>query len=151
MSEKIFTRIVLNVHQTFIFQRFINFEPHWFKKFAWAISNSFWRLTFKCLGIQTPTPPPRWTPVCFDRAFCKKRCSLLILKLASCCSEIRVSVCEYCCWSKFERSSNLICMLGTVTSNIKKQILISFTLLNTKKNYERLICFLSNETQKKSI
>ena len=86
------------------------------KKIALAISNSFLRLTLKCPGIQSTIPPPRWTLVCFDRVFCKKRCSLLILKLVSCCSEIHVLVtisivCESSCSSKFERSSDLFCML----------------------------------------
>ena len=86
------------------------------KKIALAISNSFLRLALEFLGIQTPTPPPRWTPICFDRAFCRKRCSLLILKLMSCGSEIHVLVtisivCESICCSKFERSSNLFYML----------------------------------------
>ena len=124
-------------------QRFFNFEPNWFKKSCISYLKFFLTFNIEVCGDPNSSTPPRWTPVCFDGTFCKKRCSLLILKLVSCCSEILVSVfiilvCESSCWSKFERSSCLFCILRAFTRKNLKHLWDRSSPLSKVDNFDVL-------------
>ena len=91
------------------------------KNLGSASYNSLLRFKFSFLGIHLPTPSPSAAHVWCDQFLSKNFCSALRFLFKLCSSVIQVSVTitivsESSCWSKFDISWYLFCMLRALKS-----------------------------------